>query len=519
VTRTTHAGRILVVALDGATWDLLYPWLDEEVLPNLRKLAQRGVTGSLQSTLPPVTCPAWPSFMTGKQPANHGVFDFFQQGVQPGDVELVNSTHIRSRLFWEYLSDAGVSVGILNVPLTYPPRPVNGYVIPGLLAPDQGAMTHPPRFWQPYQGELGPYRVTPEVTYKPGNEARFIADLHALTATQIRYAHRLAQEHPTDFLMVHFLATDIAQHKLWRHLDATHPWHRTEQAHFGRAVRDLYTQIDAGLGQLLSLMPGATVLVISDHGFGAQTQTVNLNIYFAERGLLTFKEGRALKRRAWQQPWTTKIGQRLWHRQRLLDWDDVDWKRTRAYSLGHMGQVWLNATGRERAAVSLEVAAALQALCDPQSGTPLVARLIWRNEAPAGSFAHLSPDLYVMMVDPRVVAYPLLAADGRIVTEQKLVDSGNHRPEGILIAAGPGIRPGGQVAGARLIDLAPTILHLLGTAVPDDLDGVVLQSLLAEPGTVCYQRARAGDAVPTTFQAEQQDIVAAQLRALGYLEG
>mgnify|MGYP001080696675 CR=1 FL=1 len=511
--------KVLVIALDGATWDLLGPWLAGGAMPALAQLADAGRTGHLQSTLPPLTSPAWPSFMTGKQPANHGVFDFFQAGTRPGQIALIDSTHIRSRLFWEYLSAAGLRVGVLNVPATYPPRPVNGYLVPGLLAPDQGTTTYPPQLLHPYASDLGRYRLTPQMLYEPRKETEFATELREVTAAQIRYALRLARDIPTDFMMVHFLATDIAQHKLWHHLDPAHPWHDPARAHLGTIVRDLYTQIDAGLAQLLALMPEATVIVMSDHGFGPQTRTVNLNLYFAQRGLLTFKSGRRLRRLAWRHKWLTKIGQRWWGRERLLNWDDVDWSRTRAYSKGHMGQVWLNVPRHERAAARAQVATALRELRDPATGKRLVDQLIWQEEVAHGPYAQLGPDLHLIMDGYRALAYPMLAADGRVVTEQRRGDSGHHRPDGILIAAGPGIKPGGTVEGARLIDLAPTILHLQDVPLPDDMDGVVLQSLLANPANLRYQPAQTYESLsPPTARVEHEDM-AVRLRALGYLEG
>ena len=284
-------------------------------------------------------------------------------------------------------------------------------------------------------------------------------------------------------------------------------------------MRELYAQIDAGLSQLLDLMPDATVIVMSDHGFGPQTRTVNLNLYLARCGLLAFKPRRQLRLLAWRNRWSTKIGQRLWRRERLLDWGDVDWARTRAYAMGHMGQVWLNVAEREQAATRAEVAAALRELRDPATGQRLVDRLIWREEAGAGPFSHHGPDLHLIMDGYRALAYPMFAADGRVVTEQRLGDSGHHRPDGILIASGPAIGAGGSVDGARLIDLAPTILHLLGVAVPDDLDGVVLQALLANPTEVRYRPALPYHAAPATPPPVRQNEIAARLQALGYLEG
>ena len=209
--------KLLIIGLDGATFDLIKPWAAEGKLPTLAKLMQDGVTGNLESTLPPVTSPAWPTFMTGKNPGKHGVFDFIRP--RAGTFDMVNASQIKGKLLWEILSEAGYSVGVLNVPITYPPRKVNGYMVPGLLSPDQGKTVYPPDLLKPYEAELGKYRLTPNVQYKAGNEDEFIADLHDLIDTQLRYALRLMKDHPTDVLMLHFLATDNGSHALWRFMD------------------------------------------------------------------------------------------------------------------------------------------------------------------------------------------------------------------------------------------------------------------------------------------------------------
>ncbi len=235
--------KMLVIGLVGATLDLVQRWVEAGILPNWRRLLVMGAWGRLESTLPPITAAAWASFMTGKNPAGHGVFDFFRGGV----TEFVDSRSIAGPTLWALLSQAGLSAGVLNVPITHPPEAITGFLVPGLLSPDQGATTHPPGLLVPYYAELGPYRLTPRISYRPGNESAFIADLHDVLAIQLRYALRLALDHPTDLLMVHFLVTDIAQHALWRFLDAAHPWYEPRlAARYGSAVRDLFAAVDDG---------------------------------------------------------------------------------------------------------------------------------------------------------------------------------------------------------------------------------------------------------------------------------
>lgn len=524
---------MLIIGLDGATFDLLDPWLAEGWLPTLASICQRGTKGELASTLPPITAPAWSTFMTGKAPATHGIYDFFVSDPHNLDqYRLVNSTDIQARTIWEQFSAAGKSVGVLNVPVTHPPRPVNGYMVPGLLSPDEGHTTYPPNLLDDIEPMLGTYRVTPQVAYHPDNIQPFIDDLVELTQRQIDYACHFAQTHPTNIMMVHFFATDSMQHRLWHVLSPAHPWHTAALgAQFGHTVRDLFRQIDAGIARLLALLPAdTTVLVMSDHGFGPQHQTINLNLILAEAGLLYFKPsiGLTLRRQMGKRHITTAIAQRLWQREKLLSFADVDWAKTRAFSLGHMGQVTINLQGRQLqgcvhaddyAAICTEVETALQTVCHPVSDTILPVRVQRAGKTPPLQ----GPDLHVCVDGYRTLAYPLFSADNHPITTQRLGDSGHHRANGIFMACGQNIRQQPNLSGARLVDLAPTLLHLHKLPVPDDMDGAVLTDLFT-PDYMAQHPVQFAPAVAYvgTDSAEltqsQSTTLAAQLRALGYLD-
>lgn len=501
---------LLIVGIDGATFDLLTPWLEVGQLPVLAQLQANGSHGLLASTLPPVTAPAWVSFMTGKTLAQHGIHDFFVSVSDDLDnFRLVNSGDIKAKTVWEIASEGGKSVGVLNVPVTYPPRPVNGYLVPGLLAPDQGETTYPPNFLKPYTSHLGCYRLTPDLLYQPGNEAEFIADLMDVTERQIAYALHLAHEHPTDVLMLHFLATDIMQHKLWHIHDVTHPRHTPELARkFGNALLTLYQKIDKAIGRLVGIFTDSpNVIVMSDHGFGRMSRTINLNLALTACGLLRFKRGVGLRRWLNRSRLGTAIGQRLWRRDHLLSYADVDWNRTVAYSRGHMGQIYLTERGAGR---SEEVAETLRQFL---MGIGVSAEI---TSSSAG------PDLHICCDNYETIAYPLFSADGNILTVQQLGDSGNHRSHGILLAAGPDIAPHITIANARLIDLAPTMLHLLGILVPDDMSGIVLEEMLSAEFRAThplqYQQTTAHHQQATALNEQESAVVADQLRALGYLD-
>ncbi|MCB0005568.1 MAG: alkaline phosphatase family protein, partial [Anaerolineales bacterium] len=125
--------KAFIIGIDGATFNLIKPWAKAGHLPNLARLMAGGAHGNLMSTLPPVTSPAWPTFMTGCNPGKHGVFDFIQPS--GADFSLVNATKIKQPTIWQRLSQAGYRVGVLNVPVTYPPQPLNGFMVSGILSP------------------------------------------------------------------------------------------------------------------------------------------------------------------------------------------------------------------------------------------------------------------------------------------------------------------------------------------------------------------------------------------------
>jgi predicted AlkP superfamily phosphohydrolase/phosphomutase len=542
--------RVLIIGLDGATLDLIHPWAQEGKLPTLNRLMAEGTWGPLESTIPPMTSPAWPSFATGKYPAKHGVFDFIS--ARAGRSRLVNATTVDAQPLWAILSAQGRRVGVMNVPVTYPPRPVNGFMITGLLSPRTAKITHPADLLKRYEGELGKYRVIPSVQHKPGNEAAFIRDLEALIDTRARYALQLMRDRPWDFMMVHFLATDLAQHALWRHMDVAHPQHETNTL-FQDAIQHIYQRADQAMDELLNeIDDDTTVFVMSDHGFGPLHSVINLNIAFLQAGLLCLKREplarlRALLFRYGLTPanvykWLERLNLQDYTRRapiaarnavigKFLSFDDVDWSRTIAYSLGHVGQVYINVKGRQPHGI-VERGAQYERACERvvqvlsaltvDDGRPLLDRAIHKEEMSRGRHADEGPDLHLVMDGYRCISFPLLAAGASVFSEQIRGDSGCHRLHGILIARGPHIRAGERIDNARIVDLAPTTLHLMGHAIPADMDGCVLTDLLTSEFLSRHPtRARAGAALIAQHRIYLSDREEAELRfrlrGLGYL--
>ncbi|MBP6016530.1 MAG: alkaline phosphatase family protein [Candidatus Promineofilum sp.] len=535
---------LLIIGFDGATFDLIKPWARDGYLPNLAGLMRDGVIADLASTLPPVTSPAWPTFMTGVNPGKHGVFDFIQPHGE--NFTLVNSTQIRQPTLWKRLSELGYRVGVLNVPVTYPPQEVNGFMVTDILSPRNATISHPADLINRYEAEMGAYRVAPDVQYKPGNEREFIADIYDLIDHHGRWALKLAETEPVDMLMVHFIAMDIAKHALWRFMDHTHE--RYEDSPYEHAIRDGYARVDAWIGRLMDKLPAnSTTIVMSDHGFGPLKSMVNLNVFFMQRGLLKLKPNAVTQLKAWAfrhgitpasaYQWLSRLGlqnsiARVSKKARndivgkFLSFDSVDWSRTIAYSMGHVGQVYLNRAGREPHGIVTdaeydrrlaEVSAALAEMRDDE-GHSILTNLVRGHDVYSGPYAERGPDLHLELDHYAMIACPLFATEGRVMTSQIRGDSGCHRREGIFIASGAGIQRGLELPEVNIVDLAPTIMHLLGEPVPRIMDGRVLVEGLVDPAPVRFVAdEETDDRDEKGFDAAESEQIEERLRGLGYL--
>ena len=267
------ADRLLIIGLDGATFDVLAPLLAAGRMPNFQRFIENGVAGVLNSTRPPITPAAWTPFMTGKGPGRHGILDFEKYDVKNHGL-LFNSTfEIREKTIWEILSEKGLRVGSINVPMTYPPKPVNGFMISGFETPSIDA-----DFTYPRELKQAILREIPDYSYRT-NWKRKAFGGDALLAENFDYmcrsfeqgwqlTHYCGEKYGWDVLMVLYKLVDNLQHKAWKYLDP-----RTAGRHPRRAdmAASCFTRLDDALGKLFTYAQArnATVLIMSDHGHGS----------------------------------------------------------------------------------------------------------------------------------------------------------------------------------------------------------------------------------------------------------
>ena len=545
--------RVLVIGLDGATFDLLLPWLEDESLPHLAELWSHSSFARLRTTIPPITASAWTSFQTGKNPGKHGLFDFTQY--RPGSYEtpFVNARSVQAEPLWVTLSRHGKRVVVLNVPVTYPPRAVNGYMISGLLTPSTKVeFTYPPGLYQELVDAIEDYVVLVPVRdfLRLGLDG-FVDRLTYVSRQRARAAEYLMGRLDWDFFMVHFHAPDVLQHALWSHLDPSHPAYGASPEADRRRVSGYYQEMDKLVGSLLrEAGPGVTTVIMSDHGFGPALKRFHVNQWLAREGLLTVRADslrkktldgfeRALRRidphrLRWRL--IAPFSKRETLIRRFTQESLIDWASTRAYAVPSSAvmRLQVNCVGREPAgivqpgaeyeAVCEEIAQRLKEVRDPQTGTQVVEHVFRREEIYSGPALDLMPDLVAQPAGGYQIATRFQG--DALFSALPAGFTGNHRMEGVLLLAGPDVVPGQMKQQPHIVDLFPTILSLLDVPLPPDLDGNLLTEALSQEYLAAHP-PRWEESGPSAPPPEEQDQTYSEadtkeikdrLKGFGYLD-
>jgi predicted AlkP superfamily phosphohydrolase/phosphomutase len=552
-----HQRKVAVFGLDGITFDLLQPWLDEGRLPNLARLLRTGASGPLRSTIPPVSASAWPSFATGTNPGQHSLVDFTYPAPDGYDIRVSNGLTVAVPAIWQIASDAGLDVGVVSLPMTFPPRPMNGFMLCSFLTPSpESDYTYPPELKQELLDACGPYPLRMSEKGRGVDPAVFVRASKQLEIDRAKSVSYLLQNKPWDLFIYVLETTDNLQHEIWHLVDETHPLHDAATAE--RVLPDIldyYQTVDRLLGEMLAQLPeDALVVILSDHGFGPFHKFFHINNWLAANGWLVFKDSplSRLKRAAFRVgvtpinalKWLTALGLSDMRknvkrgrgggtlRRVFLSFNDVDWSRTKAFSVGNFGQVYLNVKGqRPQGAVDPAeyetlrdtIVAAAQQLRDPADDSQVVPVVYKREEVFQGiSAAHL-PDLVLHTDRAKYVSFGHADFGSNRIIEPSTGQTGHHHMTGVLGLNGPGVRAGVTMPDASLLDLAPTILHYLGLPVPEYMDGRVLTEALdeafneANPVVIRPGGPGASGGSDSVYTDEEEELVRQKLRDLGYI--
>lgn len=436
--------KLLVIGLDCATPQFLF---DNPAvpLPNISGLIDRGAHGVLQSCDPPITVPAWSCMTTGADPGVLGCYGFrnrLDRSYAP--MRVSTARDVRLPRVWDILGDRGHQSIVLGVPQTFPPKPVHGHLVTGLLTPDTNVhFTHPPSLASELQDTCGGYIIdVPE--FRTDDLERVIGELNRLLNNRFQIAEHLITTKPWDFFMMVEIGLDRLHHALWRYADPAHPGHVVNHP-FGDAFHDYYRSLDTAIGRLLDHVPNDTgILLVSDHGAKPIFGAIRINQWLIDNDYLALKHA-------------PKPGP--------LDWNDIDWSRTRAFSSGgYYARIFLNVKGREPEGIvpaedvpelTKRLASEIEQIPLPQSH---VQNVVLKPSDIYAECNGVPPDLLVYFGNLHYRAVGTVGVDSIYADANDTgPDDANHAKEGVFVFADPEAKHA-VPRDASIYDVAPTVL-------------------------------------------------------------
>ena len=555
--------KVFIISLDGATFDVLRPLMAQGYMPNLAKVAEQSLSAELESVIPAVTAPAWTSFMTGKNPGRHGLFGFTQFDPTDGRIKLTNSRNIRSKTIWQILSEKGKRSVVLNLPYTAPPYEINGIIVSGWDSPTTN-FTYPEALGKEILELMPDYRSNMNMwifDYMPGksegNFDKLIDTLMTGAEQGTKLALRLLDREAWDVFMVHYQQTDWIQHKVWGHIEEAcrNPQNKDYKV---ERVRECYKKYDEQVGILLNRIApyNAKVIILSDHGFGDYKGEIFPNYHLHEWGYFHVAPETEDKLKGFRQKVKDNKVLGLFYKaaagikhglestltfkqyKKFDSWVEfaggtfggkalpVDWKKTKVATVGayECAFLYVNVIGRspngivepgaEYERIVSDLIARFSQIKHPVTGEKLYRRVARGTEI----YPNASPDILL----PDLI---LLPAEGYGFSSQvsnalpQATSEGVHRHNGVVFLRGDGFRTTVRDFQPYLVDLAPTILHTLGLAVPADMEGRVLEEAFTQARPVRMEQV--DNAI--TQELEEYDesdakVIEERLKALGYVE-
>ncbi|RLI09569.1 hypothetical protein DRO32_00355 [Candidatus Bathyarchaeota archaeon] len=497
--------KLLVLGLDGLSPDFLKHLVDSGLTPNLGEMVEEGSLSRLRSTSPPNSIPAWICMATGKNPGKVGVFDFlYKDGYS---LRLMSSKMVKAEPIWSLLSRAGLRVGVVNVPGTYPPGGVKGFMVSGLMTPSSRECVYPKVLGRFLADELRYYALD-VVEWVYFDEAQLVLDAIRVVKRRLMLTKKLVRLVEPDFLFLVFTTPDRLFHPLWSLMDpSSEPPGSKKARKIVELLNRYWLELDSTIGALVEFFRPSLTLVVSDHGFGPKKGTFFANECLLRNGFLSVRPG--LKTHA-----LISFCHLLVHTYYLLGqaglfqglysvaneafglrklWDyllkyfemaslkHVDWGRTYAFSCAHtpaFGHAYLNLAGREPEGVipssRYEEVRELVIGCLEDVGKEhgLEVRARRREELYSGPYVGLAPDV-IIEVDGSSCEFNsnlgLPFVFGSYLTDLKT--SGTHRPYGIFVAYGPDLASDSPPKEVSIYDVMPTIMDYYGLEAPEDLDG------------------------------------------------
>jgi len=547
--------KILLIGIDGSTFDLLSPWIEAGKLPVFERILETGSHGVLTSTIPAQTCPALPSLYTGKNPGNTGLFGFVKAG---GGIS--SSFDVEAKPVWQLLSEKGLKSGIFNLRTTYPARPLKGMMFASIQNPKvQPNYAYPKEAKARLEGFITTWAETRKIhSICLQGRREGVEKLSEITRGRYRLAKRLLQEENFDFLLLWIENTDAVQHTCWS---------------YPELMLSFFQGLEEVLSDLLESYPDENILICSDHGFGGyRTKDFYINNWLRKQGFIRTKGSRFfpelvswgytvadklfnrvfkgvpaivakavirwllhqfrrllgltlyLKGRKPQRVKTEKdaVRQVLFRRKPFVP--GADWKSSVAYANNSWG-VYVNrevVPPDEYLQTVERIIRELKSLRDWE-GKPVIKDAWEKGEIYSGKYLDQIPDVVILGSDEYFIrTRPSAKILSKTVTPLEVASHRTAR-DGLFMAVGPDIKEAYKIEGANIEDVTPTVLHLLGLEIPEDIDGKVLKEIFREGSDpaireVKFTKPAEYELEEAKISKEEEAAMKGMLRGLGYLD-
>ncbi|WP_436926241.1 alkaline phosphatase family protein [Halosimplex amylolyticum] len=478
--------RTVVFGLDGAHFELLEPWIEAGDLPNVAQAMGDGVTGDLEVVLPPVTSPNWKAYMTGKNPGKLGIFWWENIDVESQRIYYPDDRKNLQTDYWEIIAE-DTTVGVVNTPTTYPPKSIDGHVVSGPPDGQGSGYTHPTSLEQRLNEKFS-YRVNSENRLQD-NVDRAAEEMLELIDNRFEAARWLFEEHDLEFLQATTFYINSLHHFLWD----------------DEYTKTAWQTVDDHLGYFLN-RDDTNVVLMSDHGSTEIETVFHINTWLQDHDYLEVNTAvaRSLGRLGVHRDTVASLASRLGVRralarfapQQIIDYiptnqgaikresktNHIDWAETAALASGQ-GPVYLtkDRSDPDYERVRAELMEQLASVTDDAS-KPVARRVLRGEDVYHGEYIDDAPDIVVEQREGVHITGSIGRENVFTTPADEPWDAENKR-DGLFVACGPSFTEG-TIENISILDLAPTLLHLHGCAVPADMDGEVLEDVFdknAEP--------------------------------------
>tara|TARA_Y100000034_G_C6909557_1_gene423531 strand:- start:198 stop:1766 length:1569 start_codon:yes stop_codon:yes gene_type:complete len=499
--------KVIIIGFDGGTFSVIDKLIEENKLPHLKQLMEEGTRSTLTSTVQPSSEQAWASFSTGLNNGKHGIFGFLNFK-EDYSFKLVSGLDRKGDSLWKILGEYDKKSIVVNMPMSYPPEKINGIIVGGFLSPNKNSnYTYPEELKEEINEEFPDYIIDvhpPNVEFTEEKKIdKFVNK--SLMAIEQRYklASHLMKKNKWDLFTVVFTTSDRIQHKFWD----------CKYEKYSDVLERIYIKIDEKIGELIKEQEGH-IIVASDHGFTKLEKEIALNVWLYQKGFLKVKDSKKTKSNK-----TLKIlkffkNKFMINNQRLLTkfpflnkfvssmlYKEIDWENTKAFAVSS-GNIRINLKEREaKGCVNKEeyeglrnkLIEEIKNFKDPISGRNVCKKVYKREEIYKGPYVKDAPDI-INLFDERYKPSMGIKNKEKVFIEEgdplfNERNPGNHHMNGILVIKGPEIREKIILDEANIMDIAPTVLHLMEVPIPEEIDGKVLKNIFKEGSKYAKERA------------------------------